>query len=100
MHEARCRHGAVPGKAGGANRQAGGLQRIGLSATCTPMSTAAQFLCGVGRPCRIVRVDDSSDMDLRVEPLAYDAGPGFLQRLLARLEGPLSGNRTTLVFTN
>ncbi len=76
------------------------LQRIGLSATCTPLSTAAQFLTGVGRPCRIVRVDDASDMELRVEPLAYDAGPGFLNRLLARLEPELATNRTTLIFTN
>jgi ATP-dependent Lhr-like helicase len=78
----------------------GGLQRIGLSATCMPLSTAAEFLTGAGRPCRIVRVDDVSDMDLRVEPLAHDAGSGFLERLLARLAGPLAANRTTLVFTN
>ncbi len=76
------------------------LQRIGLSATCTPLSTAAQFLCGVGRPCRVVSVDDTNRMDLRVEPLAYEAGPGFMARLLARLETPLAANRTTLIFTN
>lgn len=80
--------------------KAGGLQRIGLSATCTPLSTAAQFLTGVGRPCRIIRADDTSEMDLRVEPLAYESGPGFLPRLLARLEAPLATNRTTLIFTN
>jgi ATP-dependent Lhr-like helicase len=77
-----------------------GVQRIGLSATCTPLSTAAQFLAGVGRACRIVRVDDASDMELRVEPLPFDAGPGFLNRLLGRLERELAGNRTTLIFTN
>ena len=78
----------------------GGLQRIGLSATCAPLSTAAQFLIGVGRPCRIVQVNDASDMELRVEPLAYDDGPGFLNRLLARLEPELAVNRTTLIFAN
>jgi ATP-dependent helicase Lhr and Lhr-like helicase len=79
---------------------AGGMRRIGLSATCTPLSTAARFLTGVDRPCRIVRVNDPSDMDLRVEPLAYEEGPGFLNRLLGRLDGELAVNRTTLIFTN
>jgi ATP-dependent Lhr-like helicase len=79
---------------------AGGLQRIGLSATCTPLTTAAQFLVGVGRPCHIARVEEPSDLDLCVEPLPYEAGPGFLNRLLHRLEAELAANRTTLIFTN
>jgi ATP-dependent helicase Lhr and Lhr-like helicase len=78
----------------------GGLQRIGLSATCTPLSTAAQFLVGMGRPCQTIRVDDPSAMDLRVEPLAYESGAGFLERLLTRLEAELAVNRTTLIFTS
>jgi ATP-dependent Lhr-like helicase len=76
------------------------LQRIGLSATCRPVSTAAQFLCGVSRPCRILQVNEASELELRVEPLAYEHGPGFLTRLLTRLEGELAANRTTLIFTN
>jgi ATP-dependent Lhr-like helicase len=79
---------------------AGRLQRIGLSATCTPLGTAAQFLAGVDRHCRTVRVDDTAGMDLHVEPLAYESGPGFLGRLLTRLTSPLAVNATTLIFTN
>src|SRR6185369_3900256 len=29
------------------------LQRIGLSATCEPLATAASFLVGAGRPCAV-----------------------------------------------
>src|SRR5262249_39044422 len=82
------------------SRKQRALQRIGLSATCTPLGTAAQFLAGVGRPCRTVRVDDTAGMELHVAPLAYESGPGFLGRLLARLEAPLAVHRTTLIFTN
>jgi ATP-dependent Lhr-like helicase len=78
----------------------GGLQRVGLSATCAPLSLAADFLAGVGRPCRIAQVADTCPMDLRVEPLQFDAAPGFINRLVARLERELAVNRTTLIFTN
>jgi ATP-dependent Lhr-like helicase len=77
-----------------------GLQRIGLSATCAPLSTAGQYLAGVDRPCRLVEVCDVSDMELRVEPLPYIEGLGFLNRLIRRLEPELAANRTTLIFTN
>ena len=76
------------------------VQRVGLSATCTPLSTAAQFLVGVDRPCRIVQGSDSSDLELRAEPLPFVAGPGFMNRLIARLELELLASRTTLIFTN
>jgi ATP-dependent helicase Lhr and Lhr-like helicase len=78
----------------------GGLQRVGLSATCAPLSLAADFLVGVGRPCRIAQVADACAMNLRVEPLPFDAAPGFINRLVARLETELAVNRTTLIFTN
>ena len=76
------------------------LQRIGLSATCSPVSTAARFLIGANRTCRIAQVDDQSDMELRAEPLPFDSAPGFMNRLVARLEPELHANRTTLIFTN
>ncbi len=38
----------------------GDLRRIGLSATCAPLTTAAGFLVGVGRPCAIAEVTDAS----------------------------------------
>ncbi len=77
-----------------------GLQRVGLSATCSPLYLIAQFLAGTGRPCRITQIDDSSPIDLQVEPLAFDAGPGFMNRILNRLDAELARNRTTLIFTN
>jgi ATP-dependent helicase Lhr and Lhr-like helicase len=78
----------------------GGLQRIGLSATCAPLEVAAQFLAGVGRPCRSVQLADASDLELRVEPLPFVEGVDFFTRLIDRLDRELTANRTTLIFTN
>jgi ATP-dependent Lhr-like helicase len=75
------------------------FQRIGLSATCTPLISAARFLVGNGRPCAVGNVEESAPLDLTVEPLEGD-GPGFMSRLVARLEPELANNGTTLVFTN
>jgi ATP-dependent Lhr-like helicase len=76
-----------------------GVQRIGLSATCGPVSEAAGFLVGTGRPCVIARVPDMAPLDLVIEPLD-EFGAGFLRTLLDRLDGELAARRTTLVFTN
>jgi ATP-dependent Lhr-like helicase len=83
-------------------------QRIGLSATCTPLTVAARFLVGVGRSCAIARVADHVPMELTIEPLAEEARPlaeearprAFVTRLLDRLEPELDAHQTTLVFTN
>jgi ATP-dependent Lhr-like helicase len=74
------------------------LQRIGLSATCAPLTEAAQFLVGSARPCSIVQVAESAPLHLTVEPLAEDGV--FLSQLIDRLEPELAVNRTTLIFTN
>jgi ATP-dependent Lhr-like helicase len=74
------------------------LQRIGLSATCAPLSEVAHFLAGTGRPCSIASVAESAALELRVEPLEETGG--FLAQLLVRLEPELHANRTTLIFTN
>jgi ATP-dependent Lhr-like helicase len=91
------------------------LQRIGLSATCSPLDVAGRFLAGTGRPCAIAQVADDSPLQMTIEPLELDdegveaetagsGGPsharGFLGRLVDRLEPELRRNRTTLVFTN
>ncbi|MBV9124876.1 MAG: DEAD/DEAH box helicase, partial [Planctomycetes bacterium] len=81
------------------------LQRVGLSATCTPLELGARFLAGSGRSCRIGQVPDSAPWQFTVEPLPEESGqgsssPGFLARLLHRLEPELVVNRTTLIFTN
>jgi ATP-dependent Lhr-like helicase len=94
----------------------GRLQRVGLSATCAPVTEAAHFLVGTGRPCAVALVDETAPLELRIEPLeeeresaergaqnAEDCAPrshGFLARLLDRLEPELAANRTTLIFTN
>jgi ATP-dependent Lhr-like helicase len=76
----------------------GPIQRIGLSATATPLAEAAQFLCGVDRPCAVARVTHGTPLQLTIEPL--EGGHGFLANLVARLEPTLRSGRTTLIFTN
>lgn len=75
------------------------LQRIGLSATCAPLSAAAGFLAGAERPCRIAVATDRQRLELTIEPLE-PFGSGFLRSLLDRLDPELHRNRTTLIFTN
>jgi len=78
------------------------LQRIGISATVTPLDEAARFLVGAGRSCSIASVGDLSVMDLDLEPLpcpGEDGLPrGYFARLLHRLDGELRRHRTTLIF--
>jgi ATP-dependent helicase Lhr and Lhr-like helicase len=82
------------------------VQRIGLSATCSPVAAGARFLAGAERPCAFARVADGVPLDLRIEPLppadpdASSSQQTFIGRLLARLEPELLRNRTTLIFTN
>src|SRR5262249_30175272 len=73
-------------------------QRIGLSATCTPLADAARFLAGVSRPCTIAHVPDTAPLHLGVELLEEDGT--FFCRLLDRLSQELSAYRSTLIFTN
>jgi ATP-dependent Lhr-like helicase len=75
------------------------LRRIGLSATCAPVRTAAHFLCGAGRHCAIGIVPDTADFQLTIEPLP-EHGSGFLRTLLDRLEAEVAVSQTTLVFSN
>ncbi len=78
-----------------------GLQRIGLSATCAPLETAATFLAGVGRRCAVAQASDGGAMELNVEPLPPGTpAEGFMTRLVERLEAELGINRTTIIFTN
>jgi ATP-dependent Lhr-like helicase len=73
-------------------------QRIGLSATCTPLADAARFLAGASRPCTIAHVPDTAPLHLGVELLEADGT--FFTRLLDRLSQELSAYRSTLIFTN
>jgi ATP-dependent Lhr-like helicase len=76
----------------------GPVQRVGLSATATPLAEAARFLVGAGRPCAIARVGPDAPPELTFSPL--EGGAGFLAQLVERLEPELRSNRSTLVFTN
>ena len=74
------------------------LQRIGLSATATPLAEAARYLVGMDRPCTIAQVSDESSMSLIIHPLIGDLT--FVRELVALLEPELRANRATLIFTN
>jgi ATP-dependent Lhr-like helicase len=74
-----------------------GLQRIGLSATATPLDQAARFLAG-SRACTVAASPTSVQMDLALVPL--EPGAAFLGQVLDRLERELEGQRSTLIFTN
>jgi ATP-dependent Lhr-like helicase len=77
----------------------GPVQRVGLSATATPLAEAARFLVGVGRPCGLAAVESEDALELVVAPLAEDSGQ-FLDRLIGRLTLELRACRSTLVFAN
>lgn len=76
------------------------LQRIGLSATSTPLTESAHFLVGTERPCKIAHVRESSPMELSLIPLHHE--PGFLRRLVDQLAPELTNDpfRSILIFTN
>ncbi|HYT91012.1 MAG TPA: DEAD/DEAH box helicase, partial [Gemmataceae bacterium] len=78
------------------------LQRIGLSATCAPVATAARFLVGPYRPCTVAEVAATAPLQVTVEPLSESAAGsrGFVARLVERLPPELEANRTTLIFSN
>src|SRR5262245_13625119 len=80
------------------------LQRIGLSATCTPLAEAARFLVGVNRSCAIAEVPDAAPIDLAVEPLPVSDETGlpvgFMKRLVHRLHAEITARQTTLIFAN
>ncbi len=82
------------------------LQRIGLSATCAPVDTAARFLVGPNRDCTIAQMRDDGEMDLLIEPIGYRDADGswapqrFFWELVDRVTEELEQNTTTLVFTN
>ncbi len=78
------------------------IQRIGLSATCTPLPMVAEFLVGAERNCAIASVADTTLKQFVIEPLfeSLDYSLGWMSVLLTRLDRDLAANRTTLIFTN
>lgn len=78
------------------------LQRIGLSATCTPLRTVADYLVGTHRSCAVAQVADVSEKQFTIEPLFenLEYSPGWLTTLLDRLDAALAECRTSIIFTN
>jgi ATP-dependent helicase Lhr and Lhr-like helicase len=74
----------------------GRLQRIGLSATATPLTAAARWLAG--DDCAIVRAGETMPLQLTIVPL--EESGHFLVNLVDRLLPEVRANRSTLVFTN
>lgn len=74
------------------------LRRIGLSATATPLDSAASWLVGPDRDCTVVTAPQAPAMHLHLEPLPE--GARFLASLVDRLLQVLPQHRAVLVFTN
>jgi len=81
--------------------------RVGLSATCRPTETAARFLVGSTRTCRVVTAPSPSgtpsariDVESLIQPDESPHRSLSYRRLLKRLRLAVKGNRTTIVFAN
>ncbi len=81
--------------------------RVGLSATCRPAETVAQFLVGPTRSCDTLEAsppEGARPTSIEVETLIQpDEGPHrglSYRRLLKRLEAVTKENRTTVIFAN
>lgn len=74
----------------------GRLQRIGLSATATPLTEAARWLAG--DRCAIAGAAEATSMQLTLVPL--EESGHFLANLVDRIMPEVRANRSTLVFTN
>ncbi len=85
-------------------REDGGrLQRVGLSATVSPVEEVARFLTG-REAARIIQVGHTRPMRLAVEATGDELSAVASQSLWAEIHDRLAGlileNRTTLVFVN
>ncbi|HVY69453.1 MAG TPA: DEAD/DEAH box helicase [Verrucomicrobiae bacterium] len=80
------------------------VQRVGLSATVSPVEEIAAFLAGGGGECGIVDASSAKKIEMSVyTPLSRDPYPvaGFSgERLMRELGQLIRQQRTTLVFSN
>jgi ATP-dependent Lhr-like helicase len=80
------------------------FQRIGLSATISPIDEVARFLVGNGRDCTIVdaRFDKKSDLKVvsPVKDLVKSSENVISRKTYEALRKYLKRGRTTLIFTN
>jgi ATP-dependent Lhr-like helicase len=72
------------------------LQRIGLSATATPLTEAARWL--TSERCAIASAGEVLPLQVTLVPL--EESGQFLANLVDHLKPELQANRATLVFTN
>ncbi len=72
------------------------LQRIGLSATATPLTEAARWLAG--DCCAIAQATEATPLQLILVPL--EESGHFLANLVDRIMPEVRANRATLIFTN
>lgn len=76
-------------------------QRIGLSATCHPLSEVAQWLVGTDRPVAIHHEPDTRPWKLHIEYMPEANRQGrYLSELLTHLIPIIEANQTILLFTN
>lgn len=80
------------------------LQRIGLSATISPLEEVGRYLVGSDGQCQVIDVSAKKRVELKVyTPLRREPYPpsGFTgERLVKELGGLIAKYRTTLVFCN
>ncbi|MBV9402089.1 MAG: DEAD/DEAH box helicase [Candidatus Eremiobacteraeota bacterium] len=75
------------------------LNRIGLSATASPLDRIAQFLVGVGRPYEIIDARGLRSVQLRVEA-PFDGAMAPLATIARAASVMTRDVRSALVFTN
>jgi ATP-dependent Lhr-like helicase len=80
------------------------LQRVGLSATQTPLEEVGRFLVGAERECALVDAGTFRELNLAVEvppsPLTTVCSHEQWEEIYARMADLIRGHRTTLVFVN
>ncbi len=81
---------------------AGGVQRIGLSATQKPLADVGRFLVGEGRTCTLVDAGHLRHLDLDLllpdAPLQAVCSTETWEEIYARIADLVQAHRTTLVF--
>lgn len=77
-------------------------QRIGLSATCSPLAEAGRWLAGINRRVTLAAVEEHRPLELQLAllPLEECGTSGFVAPLLSRLIPQLRQAGTSLIFTN
>ena len=80
------------------------VQRVGLSATQSPIENVGRFLVGVGRECTLIDIGHNRPMELRVEippsPLEAVCSHEIWEEIYARIAERVSEHTSTLIFVS